>query len=355
MILLTPGPCMTSESVRQAAAVPDMNHRDPAFIEILRDTKQRLLRVYDDTQTGWRPYLIGGSGTAAVEAMITSCVKSGPVLLIDSGYYSGRVRSKFEAHEIPFSIFEASIEEEIDFDALNRALGSGRFEALVTTHHETSTGRLHDIAKIGALCDRHGVKVLVDAMSSFGADAIDFTTLHAVSSSANKCLHGLPGASFVLVREDVAVSMPSVRARTVYLSLPLYEGDSPPLTPPVPILNALRQALLELGTGLAASRRAEYQRRANLLREGLENRGFQFLAPEGRMSCSLTTASIPAGWSADEWFQANLEAGFMIYMTKGELREKWFQVANMGEIAVEHLRLWLAAVDDLLTRERPQL
>src|SRR4051812_25904128 len=109
MILLTPGPCMTSNTVRQAAAMPDMNHRDPAFIEMLRNTKQRLLGVYPQIMSGefgwpgrgsdeplrsnaWRPHLIGGSGTAAVEAMITSCVETGPVLLIDSGYYSGRMR-----------------------------------------------------------------------------------------------------------------------------------------------------------------------------------------------------------------------------------------------------------------------
>src|SRR5207253_9005989 len=98
------GPCMTTETVRQAAAMPDMNHRDPAFIEIMRDTKQRLLRVYPQSDNKeWRSYLVGGSGTAAVEAMITSCVREGPVLLIDSGYYSSRVQAKLEAHDIPYT------------------------------------------------------------------------------------------------------------------------------------------------------------------------------------------------------------------------------------------------------------
>jgi 2-aminoethylphosphonate-pyruvate transaminase len=348
MILLTPGPCMTSETVRRAAAMPDMNHRDPDFIEIFRDTKARLLRVYPELNSReWVPFLIGGAGTAAVEAMITSCVEKGPVLLIDSGYYSGRMRAKFKAHEIDYEVFEAS--SAVDLDDLAKRLGSG-FEAVVTTHHETSTGRLHNLGKIGKLCREAGAKLLVDGMSSFGADPVDFAHIGAIATSANKCLHGLPGLSAVLVRRPLADRIKGYRPRSVYLSLPFYDGDSPPLTPPVPILTALRQALIEMGSGGASARGAVYRRRAATLRNGLKQRGFRFAIPEDEMSCTLTTASIPEGWTADRWFQANLHNGFMIYGTKGAMREQWFQVANMGEITDLQLELWLANVDDLIVR-----
>jgi 2-aminoethylphosphonate-pyruvate transaminase len=337
---------MTSDSVRKAAAMPDMNHRDPEFIGILKDTKSRLLRVYPSLSEGnWVPFLIGGSGTAAVEAMIISCVEKGPVLLIDSGYYSGRMQAKLEAHEIPYEVFETR--SRLDIDELVLRLEKG-YEAVVTTHHETAIGRLHDINEIGSACNRSGAKLLVDAMSSFGADPIDFMHIDAIATSANKCLHGLPGLSAVLVRRPLVHSMSSFRPRSVYLSLPFYEGDSPPLTPPVPILNALRQALIEMGTGGAAARGHAYRRRAETIREGLKQRGFHFAIPEKEMSCTLTTASIPEGWTADRWFQANLDNGFMIYGTKGELREHWFQVANMGEITRLQVELWLANVDDLV-------
>jgi 2-aminoethylphosphonate-pyruvate transaminase len=337
---------MTSEAVRQAAAMPDMNHRDPEFIEIFRDTKARLLNVYSGlVPHEWTPYLIGGSGTAAVEAMITSCVEKGPVLLIDSGYYSGRMRSKFDAHEIPYDVLE-TWGSSVDEGDLGKRLDN-KYEAVVTTHHETSTGRLHDIRQIGSTCNAAGAKLLVDCMSSFGADPIDFEHVDAIATSANKCLHGLPGLSAVLVRSELAEEMKGYRPRSVYLSLPFYEGDSPPLTPPVPILNALRQALIEIGPGGAEARGGIYRRRAETLREGLKQRGFRFAIPEAEMSSTLTTASIPEGWTADRWFQANLQNGFMVYGTKGKMREQWFQVANMGEITDQHLELWLANVDDL--------
>jgi 2-aminoethylphosphonate-pyruvate transaminase len=348
---------MTSESVRQAAAQPDMNHRDPAFIEILHDTRKRLLRVYPEMQQdAWVSYLIGGSGTAAVEAMITSCVRTGPVLLIDSGYYSGRMRSKLDAHEIPYEVFDTdSWLAPIDLNRLEneiavRATTGSPYEAVITTHHETTVGRLHPLGDIGQICFRAQARLLVDAMSSFGADDIDVTHVDAIASSANKCLHGLPGLSFVLVRDWLADEIREYPQRSVYLSLPFYEGESPPLTPPVPILAALREALVELGPKGAAGRRAVYSRRAATLRQGLRERGFDFALPERDFSCSVTTASLPPGWTGDKWFDSNLEAGFMIYGTKGALHDRWFQVANMGEIKEQHLLLWLASVDDAVSR-----
>ena len=103
-ILLTPGPCMTSETVRQVAALPDLNHRDPEYLDLIRDTKNRLIGVYEQTTQEWHPYLLGGSGTLAVEAMITSCIQSGPALILENGYYSSRIRDIFEVHKIPFEV-----------------------------------------------------------------------------------------------------------------------------------------------------------------------------------------------------------------------------------------------------------
>src|SRR5512144_2511467 len=104
MVLLTPGPCMTSETVRQAAALPDLNHHEPEYLELLADTKRRLRSVYPAT-VGWTPYLLGGSGTAAVEAMVTSCVERGPVLVVENGYYSARIVDILKIHRIPFETF----------------------------------------------------------------------------------------------------------------------------------------------------------------------------------------------------------------------------------------------------------
>jgi 2-aminoethylphosphonate-pyruvate transaminase len=348
MVLLTPGPCMTSDSVRMAAAFPDLNHRDPAFLEMVSEVKNGLLTVYPGAES-FVPYLIGGSGTAAVEAMIISYLEpSWTVLVLENGYYSGRVADILKVHRIPHKELAFGWLDAWDLETIERALRTGQFQAVIGTHHETTSGRLNPVSALADLCTKLGVHCLVDAMSSFGADDIDFRGIGAVCSSSNKCLHGVPGVSFVLAHPSEAERMRTVPRRSYYLSLPMYEGDRPPLTPPVPALAALRQALRELEGGTASGRRATYEARANLIRDGLAGRGFGFAIPRHEFSCSLTVASLPSGWTWDAWFAANLEAGYMLYECKGDLRDRFFQVANMGELSGEQLEGWLLAVDRIL-------
>lgn len=347
MILLTPGPCMTSESVRLASAAPDLNHRDPDYASLIREVRARLLAVYPATKEGWRPYLLGGSGTAAVEALITSCVKSGPVLVLDNGYYSGRIVDILAAHSLPHTTLKFDWETEIDLARVEEALRSQPYEAVLLTHHETTLGRLNPVAEIARVAHQNGARCLVDAMSSFGADDLDLTHVDAVVASANKCLHGLPGVSFVLVREDLAVEMAEWERRSYYLHLPMYEGENPPVTPPIPTLQALRQALRENPEG-QSSRKKEYRNKIAHLRAGLARRGFHFAVPMDEGSITLVSANFPEGWSFDAWFKANYERGFVLYGTKAHLRERYFQVSVMGEVTVDHLDRWLETVDYLM-------
>jgi 2-aminoethylphosphonate-pyruvate transaminase len=330
---------MTSDAVRQAAAMPDMNHREPAFVEMFAEVRARLLGLYPGAED-WRCCLIGGSGTAAVEAMVSSCVAEGRVLVITNGYYSERVVDLISAYAIPHQTLPFDWLEPWDFAAIERALSTGAFEAVVCVQNETTTGRLNDVSRLAALCRRYGARCLVDAMSSFGVEPLDYSELDAVVSSANKCLHGVPGVSFVLVRPSVPLS-----ARNYYLSLGRYVAVDTLLTPPVPAIASLRQALRELSS--VAERRAHYVALAALIRSELARRGFEPAIPLEDSSITLTTYKAPGGRAAD-WIHRNHDKGFMLYGCKGELRDTHFQVANMGELTESDIRDWLGVVDGLL-------
>ncbi|HEY0867062.1 MAG TPA: aminotransferase class V-fold PLP-dependent enzyme, partial [Fimbriimonas sp.] len=347
MILFTPGPCMTSHSVRQAAAWPDMNHHDPEYLEIVRETKSRLLGIHRGARD-WVPYLLGGSGTAAVEAMVASCIDAGPVLVVENGYYSARIRDILEVHGIPYEVFRLGWMEPWTSDAIDRLdqkMGEG-YEALLATHNETTLGRLNPVDEIGRRCRKHGVRCLVDAMSSFGADDLAFGNIDAVASSANKCLHGIPGLSFVLLEPSFAEEVRRYRRRSYYLSLPMYEGDAPPLTPPVPALRAFLQALHE-HPGQTV-RQEQYGAKMEAVRAGLGRLGLDFAVKAAESSCTLCCPTLPAGWTVERWLKANRVQGFVLYTCKGNLRDRYFQVSAMGETTPGQFDRWLEVVRGLL-------
>jgi len=343
-VLLTPGPCETTEAVRQAAASPDLNHREPAYQELVREVRESLLRVHEGSED-FEPFLLGGSGTAAVEAMLTSLVpEGGRVLLAANGYYSERIADILAIHRIPHTVLRSPWLSPIDLEQVEAELRAHAYTTVVAVHHETTTGRLNDVAALADLAHAHGARILIDAMSSFGADAVPMASLDAVCASANKNLEGLPGVGFVLVRGDLAEAASSYPRRTYYLHLPLYRGESPPLTPPVPMLQAMRQAIRETLAETRAGRQARYAGKAARIRGSLEAE-FPIAVEDG--SCTLVMASLPDGWTWDDWFQANLERGFVLYGCKGELRERYYQVSTMGQTTPDEIEAWLTVAREL--------
>ncbi len=341
MILLTPGPCMTSDSVRAAAAAPDQNHREAEFETMSSDVRRRILDLYSLPSTQWRPYILGGSGTAAVEAMLTSCIDSGPVLVIENGYYSGRIAEILAVHSIPHDVVKFDWETPIDVAQIGAALLSTRYESVVMTHHETTLGHLNPISTIGALCAPLGVRLLVDAMSSFGSETINFDVCDAVCSSANKSLRGLPGISFVLVNTELASQMARIPRRSYYLHLPMYGSESAPLTLPTAIFRAFHQALVEMPS--VAQRRLDNLDNARYVRERLTVMGVEWFEPGPIANCLVSIKLERFGSLAklSSHCQAN---GFLIYGCKAHLAERYFQISWMGTITRGDLAQFLTEV-----------
>jgi len=183
---------------------------------------------------------------------------------------------------------------------------------------------------------------LVDAMSSFGADPLDVTHIDAVCASGNKCLHGMPGVSFVLASPSMAEVMRAIPARTYYLHLPSYEADPLRNTPPVPALLALAQAMREFKkAGGQPARKSLYLGRAARIRAALMDHDLSFVVDQAKASCSSTTCQAPPGATATEFIQANYDRGYLLYGCKGELATSFFQVANMGELTDAEIDGWI--------------
>src|SRR5213076_3494842 len=87
-------------------------------------------------------------------------------------------------------------------------------------HYHTNTGILNPIDEIARIVKAGNREFIVDAMSSFGGVPVDLSKLEIdyLISSPNKCLEGVPGFSFELVRRE-ALEATKGRARSVSLDL----------------------------------------------------------------------------------------------------------------------------------------
>jgi 2-aminoethylphosphonate-pyruvate transaminase len=350
-ILLNPGPVSLSDGVRQAAVHTDLCHREPEFFNLQAAVRKGLLDVYGCDPATWTSVLLGGSGTTALEAMFTSLLpRDTRLLVIENGVYGERISRIAQIHSIQHEVAVHGWMDSVEIERLDQMLGHGEFTHLAAVHHETTTGRLNDVLALAGLCEKHGVKLVLDTVSSFGAEAIPFDSpaLLACAATANKCLHGIPGLCMVICRHSAiedAIDPP----RSLYLHLPLWSGlqdkNSTPFTPPVNSVLALDQALKELSSsGGWAARHAHYRKLMSRVDRALKKYGVDLMLEESEYSCVLHSYRLPVARDYSQIHDGLKQRGFIIYAGQGALAQEMFRISTMGDISSYDMERLLAAL-----------
>lgn len=337
-ILLNPGPVSLSEGVRAALSRPDLCHREAEFSELQQSIRDQLLRVYELATETWASVLLTGSGTAAVEAMLaTLCPRDQQVLIIENGVYGERMRRMVDAYGISAESHHQAWGGALDIQSIGARLEQGDFSHVVVVHHETTTGRLNDLAALAEVCLTSDTRMLIDGVSSFGAELIDFDNwpIDAVAATANKCLHGVPGTAFVVASRE-ALSK-AVSGRSVYLDLSDYlskqDAGGTPFTQSVQTFYALDKALQEFfDQGGWQARQQLFRQRMHTVRTTLAELGVTAVLPVDETSCVLHAFELPEGRDYATVHAALKARGFIIYAGQGQLSETVFRISAMGDI-----------------------
>ena len=223
MILLNPGPVNVSARVRQALLRPDICQREAEFNDLIEGIRDKLLRAFAPGGN-FVPLLVTGSGTAAVEAAVTSCLPPGRrILIIKNGVYSQRISAIANAHKMQNMDISFEWDQRVENEPIEVALRQNKaIQVVAVVQHETSTGMLNPVKEIGAIAKKAGRFLLVDGVSSLGGEEIDFSSYNVglIAGSSGKCIQGFPGVGFVLVRRDLMEQMVTYEQRSVYLHLP---------------------------------------------------------------------------------------------------------------------------------------
>lgn len=340
-ILLNPGPVTTTDTVKRALLVSDICHREQEFTELLKAIRQDLLKVVH-AGNDYTTVLFSASGTGAMEACISSVVPANKkIAIINNGSYGQRMiniarRYKIDVVEIKFP-YDQPVSLDIVESTLNADLA---IQYLALVHHETSMGFLNPLHDIGEICHRLQRHLIVDAMSSFAGVEIDVNRDHIdfIIASSNKCLHGMPGLSFVLCKTD-SVLAAQEHARSYYFDLyqqyaSLESTGQMPFTPPVQIAYSFKQALDEYFLETPAGRMKRYQNNYTHLVEGLKAFGFTCVIPASRQSHLLVTVKFPQDgnhYDFDELHDYLYYKGYTIYPKKLPIPHT-FRLACIGDL-----------------------
>lgn len=338
-VLLNPGPVNVSERVVAALQKGDLCHREAEFSRLQNSIRQKLLAAFA-AEPDFAAVLISGSGTAALEMAVASCLSPGrSLLIIANGVYGERIGQIAECHHLGKHLLRYPWGRPPDLQEIETALRQHpEIEVVALVHHETTTGLLNPVDDIGRLTRRYGKKFLVDCISSLAGETLDLnqTNMDFCVGTANKCIQGLPGASFVLFRATEYDRLAGIPPRSHYLNLAAHHqaqlrGETL-FTPAVQVFYALEEALAELLEETVAARIHRYRGAAERLRKGFRDMGLKFLIPREFHSNTLTALQLPGSIAYANLHDKLKEEGYVIYAGQGSLSQTIFRVANMGDI-----------------------
>ncbi len=357
MILLNPGPVNVSDRVRNALMGQDLCHRESECAELIENIRRKLLEAFvPNAVSEYVAILLTGSGTAAVEAAIMSCLPPGKRLIhVNNGVYGERISSIIATQRLGIAEIKSTWETPPDPETILKSLKQQpSAHGVVMVHHETTLGLINPVHEIAEHVDSRGGVFLVDSVSGLGGEPLDIAGRHMymVAGTAGKCLQGFPGVSFVLVRKGFMENVMKYPKRSWYLNLGNYYETRIPFTPAVQVYAAFDEALSELLEEGVGNRIKRYARMASLIRERMDGLGVQAVLPAEYRSNSLTAFHVPEGLTYSVLHDRLKERGYVIYAGQGPLESKIFRVANMGALQDTHIEGFLGAFEEVLTRER---
>lgn len=349
-LLLTPGPLSTTKTVK-AVMLRDWCTWDRGYNDIVQDIRRQLVVL--GGSPAYTATLMQGSGTFSVEAAVGSMMPSqGKLLVLANGAYGERIASIARVLRIPVDVHDSGEVSPPDIDRLRRALARDpSITHVAVVHCETTTGMLNPIEQIGPVVKAAGRVFMVDAMSSFGGIPIDLDAcgVDVLVSSANKCIQGVPGFGFLLVREAL---LQTWKGQARSLALDVYDqwhtmetqGGKWRFTSPTHVVRAFAQALKELDAeGGVTARHARYLENQRVLVEGMTRLGYVPLLPAALHSPFITSFRNPERFSFRIFYEELKARGFVIYPGKVSVAE-CFRIGTIGDVAPRQIQALLAAI-----------
>ena len=355
-ILLTPGPLTTTLRTK-LAMLNDWGSWDADFNAVTAALRARLLDIVHGHDTHVVVPL-QGSGTFSVEAAVATVVpRDGHVLILDNGAYCKRAAKLTQMMGRRSTVVPFAEDGPVSADVLDAKLdGDPSVTHVILIHCETGTGVLNPLDAVAAVCERRCKGLIVDAMSSFGAIAIDARTTRfdALVAASGKCLEGVPGMGFVFLRKAI---LGGCAGRSQSLAMDLHDQHvymektgQWRFTPPTHVVVALNEALTQyIEEGGQPARLARYSDNCRTLVDGMRRVGLSpFLKPEVQAPIIVTFhAPIDPAYDFKRFYAAAKARGFILY--PGKLTQlETFRVGCIGAIGRNEMTQAVNAVADSL-------
>ena len=357
-LLFTPGPLNTSDLTKKSTLI-DLGSRDKDFIRINKSLFNNILKL-GNANKGYVCLPIQGSGTFGLEATFSTLLtNNSKVLILTNGIYGNRLITICKKIKKNCLVLRFNEDAAMSIDKIEKILlKNNAISHVSVVHCETSSGILNPLDDISLLCKKYKKKLIVDAMSSFGGVEINIkkNNIDALVSSANKCLEGIPGFSFSIIKTTSLLKSKN-NANSLCLNLfdqwkGFLKNEQWRFTPPTHSILALSSALQQLKKeGGIRNRNKRYKKNYQILINGMNKMGFKSYLDKNLQSPIIVSFQMPKNqkFNFNSFYNNLSNHGFIIY--PGSItNQKTFRIGCIGNIYPKHIKILLKQIKKVLLK-----
>jgi aspartate aminotransferase-like enzyme len=349
--LFIPGPTHVRDEVLQAQTAPMIGHRSKDYSALQAEVTPKLQKLLYTQQ---RVYLFASSSSGVMEGSVRQA-STKRLLSTVCGAFSKRWHQMAVANGVACDKLEVPMGQAVTPDLVDEALAKADYDAITLCHNETSTGVMNPVAEIAEMIhDKYPeVLILIDAVSSMAGAKIEFDAwgLDVCLAGVQKCFALPPGLTVCAVSDRARQRALEVPNRGHYFAYDQmdkkYENSQTPATPAISLIQALNKQMDDILVEGLENRWARHIEMAEIVRDWAR-KNFALYGDERYLSNTVTNVENTRGISVAGLNGELAMRGAMISNGYGDLKEKCFRIAHMGDLQVSDIRWLLAQIDDIL-------
>jgi aspartate aminotransferase-like enzyme len=355
MKLYIPGPVQVSEKTFRAFCRPMIGHRSGEFKKLYGGIQPRLKELF---QTEQPVFLSTSSAWGVMEGAVRNLVGDGKVLNCMCGAFSDKWLDVSRKCGKQAEALQVEWGQPIRGEQVRAKLKEGGYQAVTVIHNETSTGVMSPLQEIcEVLREFPDVLLIVDTVSSFSVVPIpmDAWGIDVLLTGSQKALALPPGLALFSASTRAMERAEKVKGRGYYFDFLEFrknqQEDMTPSTPSISHIYALESKLEDIFSEGVAQRHQRHADLNALVGDWVQRNGFEFFAPEGYRSRSLTCVANNRGIDVAAFVKALKDRhGIVLDGGYGKLKGLTFRISNMGDETRESMTALLAALDDCLPK-----
>lgn len=350
--LFIPGPIDVSEDVLVQMANQVISHRGSEASALQEAITEKLQDLF---YTKNNILLSTSSGSGLMEGSIRSCTLKRAAIL-SCGSFGDRWYQMGILNGVPADLFKVELGKAIEPEIVDKVLSTNKYDTVMVTHNETSTGIANPIKEIGEVIKKYDdIVYCVDAVSSAGGIKIevDESNIDICLTSVQKALGLPPGMSLCTFSEKAKKRAEKVPNRGYYFDLlAIYEyiqnkNYQYPSTPSLSHMFALNFQLEKILKEGLDNRFRRHEEMANLVRKWAQEH-FQIFTDVNYLSNTITVIKNTQEISVSNLNEKLQERGFLIANGYGDLKEKTFRISHMGDYTVQDVNELLININEIL-------